>query len=153
LGGAISAAGGETPEPTTSRTTNALLIGSIGDWHLVGMSQRRDKVHRRLLNANWQLFIDDDVIARSTGCSRVIHHPRPMGVVIPADKPWETCGVGSYVTRRADGTFVAFYDAMWWELDAAEKLKHEGFRQDRAHHIFTRKAYATSHDGIHWEKP
>ena len=36
---------------------------------------------------HWQLFIDDFAVARATGLDRVVHHPRPMGVVIPADKP------------------------------------------------------------------
>ena len=108
---------------------------------------------KRVLNSNWQLFLDDEAIARATGFSRVVHHPRAMGVVIPADKPWETSGVGSYVTRRADGSFVAFCGAMWWDLDAGEKIEAEGFRRDRAHHIFTGRGYATSEDGIHWEKP
>ena len=65
--------------------------------------------------ANWQLFIDDYAIARDTGFDRVVHHPRAMGVVIPADRPWETHGiVPVYFARKADGTFVGYYDAVWW---------------------------------------
>ena len=61
---------------------------------------------------HWQLFIDDFAVARATGLDRVVHHPRPMGVVIPADKPWETCDVSpDFVARRNDGTFVAIYRA------------------------------------------
>jgi len=101
---------------------------------------------------HWQLFLDDFVLARSTGLDRVIHHPRPLGVVIPADKPWETAGVSAYVGRRKDGSFFAYYTAMWWDIDRAGELS-ENFRWDRAHHIFHAIAYATSDDGIHWEKP
>ena len=106
------------------------------------------------LDRNWQLFIDDYVVARSTGCSRVVHHPRAMGVVIPADKPWETSAVsGTYVTRRDDGSFAAYYRAIWWDLDSANQINHREYRQDRAHHKFTGMAYATSEDGVYWQKP
>jgi len=106
-----------------------------------------------IMGRNWELFIDDAVIARSTGFKRVIHHPKPLGVVIAADRPWETAGVSPvYVGRREDGSFFAHYSAMWWDIDAAGGLP-EGFREDRAHHIFHRIAYATSEDGITWVKP
>ena len=101
----------------------------------------------------WQLFLDDYIVARSTGFDRVVHHPRPMGVVIPADQPWETTGVAPiYVGRRDDGSFFAYYNAMWWDIDQANSLTGN-FKSDRAHHIFHRIAYATSEDGIHWHKP
>ena len=64
---------------------------------------------------NWQFFIDDYAIARGTGFEQVVHRPRPMGVVIDADKPWETHGVAPvYFTRKADGTFLGYYHAHWW---------------------------------------
>jgi hypothetical protein len=103
--------------------------------------------------SHWQLFLDDHVPARSTGFDRVVHHPRPMGVVIPSDRPWETAGVAPLlVDRREDGSFFAFYTAMWWDIDHAGILPDD-FRQDRAHHIFHGIAYAESDDGIHWRKP
>src|SRR3954454_8522433 len=56
------------------------------------------------VNEHWQLFLDDYIIARSTGFDRVVHHPQPRGLVIPADKPWETAGAemlyGTPVGRR-----------------------------------------------------
>ena len=71
------------------------------------------------VDEHWQLFLDDYVIARSTGLSRVLQHPQPRGIVIPADQPWETAGVetlyGTPVGRREDGSFYAFYRAMWWD--------------------------------------
>jgi hypothetical protein len=98
---------------------------------------------------HWQLFIDDFAIARATGLDRVVHHPRPMGVVIPADKPWETCDASpDFVERRKDGTFVAIYGARWWIPDP------QGTRQrDRAQQYTSLPAYAVSKDGIRWEKP
>jgi len=103
---------------------------------------------------HWHLFLDDHDLARSTGFDRVVHHPRPLGVVIPADRPWETAGVAPlYVGRQPDGTWLAYYTAMWWDCEAGTRQDDPGFARDRAHHIFSRIALATSSDGLHWEKP
>ena len=104
------------------------------------------------IGSDWQLFLDDFVIARSTGFDRVVHHPCPYGVVIPADKPWETAGATAMMVKRLEnGTFIAYYNAMWWDCDRGATLK--GFENDRAHHIFKGIAYAESEDGINWVKP
>ena len=101
------------------------------------------------VDSRWQLFLDDFIVARSTGFDRVVHHPRSMGVVIPADKPWETTAVApGFFMRREDGTFVAFYSAIWWAPDPEGKTQ-----PDRAQQYVGASAYATSKDGIHWEKP
>ena len=105
-------------------------------------------VDTRRLNACWHLAIDDYPFARTTGFDRVVHHPRAMGVVLPADRPWETFGTATnYVGRREDGSFFAFYQAMWWDPGLAAETK------DVAHHTRGAVAYATSEDGLHWEKP
>jgi hypothetical protein len=104
--------------------------------------------------AHWQLLLDDWALERATGFDRVVHHPRDRGVVIPADQPWETGGASpGFVGRAEDGSFFACYTAMWWDLDRGERIDNEGFRKDRAHHLFSGLAWATSQDGIHWEKP
>ena len=54
-----------------------------------------------LQEPHWQLFLDDHVIARSTGFQRVVHHPQPRGVVLKPDKPWESMGAG--ICRLAKG--------------------------------------------------
>jgi hypothetical protein len=101
----------------------------------------------------WQLFIDDYACARTTGFDRVVHHPKPHGVVIPADKPWETVGIQPiYVGRRSDGTFEAYLSSMWWDIDRAQELD-PCWRDDKAHNIYRGVGYARSDDGIHWEKP
>lgn len=124
------------------------------------------------LNArDWQLFIDDYAIARGTGFDRVVHHPRPVGIVIPADKPWETDGVQPiYFARKSDGSFIAYYDAVWRapnsgaRSSAQRDMVYSGGAwrtansadkrpPDRAQEYVESVAYATSRDGIHWEKP
>ena len=119
---------------------------------------------------DWQLFIDDHAIARATGFDRVVHHPRPMGVVIANDKPWESGGVApEYFARRADGTFVGFYEAIWWapHTDARSSTIDEvvysggAWRRrnpdnrppDLPQQYVSATGYATSRDGIHWDKP
>src|SRR5579862_4114292 len=78
---------------------------------------------------NWQLFLDNYVIDRGTGFDRVVHHPRPMGLVIPADKPWETAGaIPLFIARKKDGAFFAFYEALWYDTTPEFKIS-----RDRAH--------------------
>ncbi len=85
--------------------------------------------------SHWQLFLDDHVIERSTGFRRVLHHPKPRGIVIPADKPWETIGLSPvYVGRRTDGSLECYYRV------------HGPFKYETM-------GYAISKDGIHWTKP
>lgn len=87
----------------------------------------------------WQLFLDDHIITRSTGFERVVHHPRPHGVVLKTEKPWETFGATPwYVGRRKEGGYECYYQALWHE---------PGMR------VVSHMAYAISEDGIHWEKP
>lgn len=103
----------------------------------------------------WQFFIDDHVIARATGLDRVVHHPQPKGVVIANDQPWESKGIAPYFfARRADGSFFCFYDAVQWVPDPEGKIVRNGkIQRDRAQQYVEVAAYATSADGIHWEKP
>ncbi|MFH1005904.1 MAG: hypothetical protein V1800_00190 [Candidatus Latescibacterota bacterium] len=104
------------------------------------------------LNQHWQLFLDDHACSRVTGFDRVVHRPRPCGVVLPADRPWETAGIGlDFVDRREDGSFLAFYRAMWWDAGIAQARESDS--EDLAHHVSSAMAYATSEDGIHWSKP
>lgn len=106
----------------------------------------------RRIGADWQLFIDDNIIRRSTGLDRVVHHPRSRGVVIPADRPWESVGLGPrHVHRTDDGKFIAFYRAMWFDPAIAES--DPAHRNDPAHHVAAAEAIAISDDGVTWTKP
>src|SRR5207245_6542058 len=70
-------------------------------------------------------------------------------VCLAEGKTWETFGCYSqYVVRRTYGTFVAFYHASWWETTPQAIIE-----RDRAYDFKDTMAYATSQDGIHWEKP
>lgn len=103
---------------------------------------------------HWQLFIDNYAIARATGFSRVVRHPRAHGVVIPNDKPWETGGMNPlYFGRREDGTFFCYYDSIRWVVNPDGAMVGGKIQKDRAQQYLNGLAYATSKDGIHWDKP
>src|SRR5581483_3955505 len=75
--------------------------------------------------------------------------PRPMGIVIPPDKPWESLSCAPlFVGRNQDGTFFMYYSATWWTPEPDSQVQ-----PDRAVQYTRAGAYATSPDGVHWEKP
>jgi len=130
-----------------------LLLSLVHFWVFVAAraadTNGPDSVKTIPVDQRWQLFLDDYIVARATGFDRVVHHPRAVGVVIPADKPWETFGTSpQFVGRQKDGTFFAFYHTYWWDTVPQARVDH-----DRAHDFKTGSAYATSKDGIHWDKP
>jgi hypothetical protein len=119
---------------------------------------------------HWQLFIDDFAVSRGTGLDRVVHHPKTMGVVIANDKPWEShSALPNHFARKADGTFVGYYTAVWWipKSDARSSTINDVTYADGVwrtkvtdprppdpdQEYVTTACYATSKDGIHWEKP
>lgn len=90
-----------------------LLLSLVHFWVFVAAraadTNGPDSVKTIPVDQRWQLFLDDYIVARATGFDRVVHHPRAVGVVIPADKPWETFGTSpQFVGRQKDGTFFAF---------------------------------------------
>ena len=92
-----------------------------------------------LPETRWHLFLDNHEITRSTGFQRVLHHPKPRGVVLEAEKPWETFGVTPwYVGRRKGGGYECYYQTLWHE---------------RGMRVANRMAYAVSEDALIWEKP
>ena len=104
---------------------------------------------------HWQFFLDDYAVARGTGLDRVVHHPRFMGAVMRNDQPWENSGIAPiYIGRKADGTFVCYYNAVYWVPDPQNKIVRNGrVQKDRAQQYVETDAYATSKDGITWVKP
>src|ERR1051325_4571795 len=82
-----------------------------------------------------QLFIDRRFIARAHGIDLVSHPPRKAGPVLLQEKPWERDHIGSYLSV----------------------IEHEGICK-MWYMSFAGKAgpnlcYATSTDGIRWERP
>lgn len=90
--------------------------------------------------ADTELFLDDAAIAGVVRLARVYEAPRKCGPVLVADRPWEgNCVItnGSVIPHpEGDGYQV------WYQVFT--RLRELGWR---------RFCYATSRDGIHWEKP
>ena len=84
-----------------------------------------------------QLFLDDHVIERAYRLAPVLHQPRkyPGNPILRPQTPAEGWSINLYgtVLRGEDGTF-----RMWYQ----------GYGSGGYHAL-----YATSHDGIHWERP
>ncbi|HRE84214.1 MAG TPA: hypothetical protein PLN52_24430 [Opitutaceae bacterium] len=96
------------------------------------------------------LFVDDGAIAASSGLSRTVHTARTRSEpVLIADKTWEGVRVytyGSVVKDRATGQYRLWYMSRSQEPGPvpAPQLRVGG--QDLV-------LYATSLDGVKWEKP
>ncbi len=89
-----------------------------------------------------QLFVDDFLIEQSTLNRRyhaAVYHPACP--VLRPDKPWESAGLESKPTS------MVFSDGVWY--DPSDKL----FKMWYMGGYCRNTCYATSRDGLHWEKP
>lgn len=93
-----------------------------------------------------QLFVDDHIIA-SSNLKRVIHQPTKYAgnpILLPV-KPWEgqyTLLYGTVIKDEEEGIFKMWYSTMN-HFRYIQKIFPES----------TYLCYATSRDGIHWNKP
>lgn len=90
-----------------------------------------------------QLFIDNYVIGEMQGVEKRLHQPvkHPQNPLVRRDKPWEEklsspYGYGTVVRDERDGQYKIWYQVWHDDKDLAGSL-----------------GYATSSDGIVWEKP
>lgn len=99
------------------------------------------------------LFIDDYMIVRIDGLQRVVNQPTkyPGNPVIKPDTPWEGyCSIyGTAMYDERENLFRMWYLAI--PKDRGKRPLPHGDRL-RAPHT-TLAAYATSVDGIRWDKP
>jgi hypothetical protein len=88
-----------------------------------------------------QLFVDDFLIER-TSLTRTNHAAEyhPASPVLRPDRPWEGAG-----PNGAGGTAMVYSDGVWY--DPAERIFKMWYAGDNC------TCYATSTDGIHWQKP
>ena len=95
------------------------------------------------IGSRLELFVDDYLIDRLSGESRLIlHHPVPKEIVLKHDEPWEGSGSGYHSIFKDGGKYRMYYKA--WQHEASSDLSND-------HPLFC--AYAESNDGIHWSKP
>ena len=95
------------------------------------------------LTKDSQLFVDDHLIGRMQGVFRSLNNPQrvPQNPIMIPDRPWEGYLVlqpGTAIFDKQDQLFKMWYNA----LPTREKPSVEQYL-----------CYATSRDGIRWEKP
>ena len=135
----------ETRNMTMNRPITSLLILSLlGGFVLCsGADGEPTKITSAV-----QLFIDDYVVDTTEGVRRNVHQwqKHAENPVLRPDKPWEYGGnylnaYGSVIYDESERIFKAWY----WTMKAEDsKVPTRNIKM---------MCYATSPDGIHWEKP
>jgi len=87
------------------------------------------------IGSRLELFVDDHLVAASSGIERRLQRPRPRGIAIEHDAPWE---------GRHPNYYVAFEDG-----DRYRMFYRSGTGDDAGEMT----CYAESDDGIEWRKP
>lgn len=99
------------------------------------------------------LFADDSGIASKSGVTRTIHPAKQSTApVLQADKPWEGDRVyihGSVYPDESTGGFRMWYLTRQEAIPGIKDIAVPGFRKHRYDVVL----YATSRDGVTWEKP
>ena len=112
------------------------------------MSKTRDAMD--IYNDVAQLFVDDEVISSKLGIVRTLHPGRKLEApVLVPDRPWEGQRVyvyGSIYYDRDEQLFKMWYLA---RLGRGNEHRAPGMHEWQGDIIL----YATSPDGIHWDKP
>ena len=114
-------------------SVSAMLLVSLV---LVGLAVQAGAQESVNIGSRKQLFIDHSLIAAAHDVALTMNPPRKTGEsCIVSDRPWEGHRVGGYTSvAEDDGIYKMWYDAI--ASDGSRWL-----------------CYATSEDGVHWEKP
>ncbi|MCP4643523.1 MAG: hypothetical protein GY851_23950, partial [bacterium] len=145
-------------------TDEALVVGgstNIGDpvfaghidelriWNTVrfeateGLGLAAGSEEPRPVGAQHQLFIDDSLIAANQGLERVVNQPakHQANPVLTYEKPWE----GNCV--------IAWGSVLYDETDKLFKFWYMVYKKFAKNDDPILVCYATSRDGLHWDKP
>ncbi len=106
------------------------------------------------IGKNRQLFFDNMIIERVQDITRTVHTPRAEPEpLMRADKPWEQVtyfAVCTYhILRDRDGRWHCWYGI--WNYDPKRFAETRDWYDLKV--SFLRLCYATSRDGVKWEKP
>jgi hypothetical protein len=106
-----------------------------------------------------QLFVDDRMVAQSANVSRIFHAAvkSERNPILVAEKPWEgtMVDVGTVLYDADDKLFKMWYGAleMHYQPPAPPYHRYENLLKAANYSEHFRPCYATSRDGIHWERP
>lgn len=93
-----------------------------------------------------ELFVDDYLIENLGGKAELrLHHPKPKGIALLHDSPWEGNGCGYHTIIKDGSLYRMYYQA--WQIN----FLPGGEVNDDPNTITT--CYAESRDGINWLKP
>lgn len=112
----------------------SLFVGAV----LCGELPRAEEA--REIGTAKQLFVDEDMIAGMEGVQLTLNPARRAERVLTATKPWESAGIG-FCTVIKDGELFRMWYGAWFYDETIEG------------HWMQRICYATSRDGIRWQKP
>ena len=102
-----------------------------------------------------QLFLDDHVVDRVEAVQRQFHRPRRcrQNPILEPDRPWEQSGGGVYLFG---GTVLYDEDdrvfKMWYRTSTELVETPDPGTREEPDGVY-RSCYATSEDGLEWEKP
>ena len=118
----------------------------LGSVLLVGLSAittlAAQEVDVKDIGTRRELFVDDYLIDRMTGCELRLHHPIPQAPAIVHDARWEG-NLSCYHTVFRDGDrYRMYYRGTALSFARGVRKAHDDFA-----------CYAESDDGIHWRKP
>jgi hypothetical protein len=91
-----------------------------------------------------ELFVDDHLIASTSGIEYRLGAPTQAGIALSFDQPWEGHYAGAYATIIYDGSVYRMYYR--GSTKGMDDLGDDDWRPEIT-------CYAESRDGIHWQKP
>ena len=99
-----------------------------------------------------QLFVDDYLVETTEGIRRTVHQwqKHPDNPVLRADNPWESRGKSIFTINLLSTYGSVIYDQ---QEDIFKAWYFSRYKEEGKRHSDHFMCYATSVDGIHWEKP
>jgi len=141
-----------------TRLLRCRRVTSLASWVWLGLVVWAPASHSPLGRAGWpatataaepvavgsrrELFVDHHLVERLVNAELRLQHPRPAGIALRFDKPWEG-QVSGYVTVLQDGDRYRMYYR-------GRPLTGYGDNDPRAQEV---TCYAESQDGIQWQRP
>lgn len=123
------------------------------------IAQPSERVYR--VGSEKQLFIDNILIGNSKNVTLTMNPASKTGErTVVSEFPWEEVSVAAGTVIEDEGIFKMWYIAEAFERENGEdpNVNLENLDDEARHtymykHLKINLCYATSHDGIHWEKP
>jgi len=133
--------------PHRLKSAAVLMLAVMGSMPFPSWTRAAEEATEDVIDvgSRRELFVDGFLIDRLTGEAELrLHHPRPRGIAIVHDAPWEGSGSGYHTVFQDGDVYRMYYRG--WHLDVSQGKLDTG-----RHRPFY--CYAESSDGVHWRKP